>query len=53
MLHDLNPKDVYINRLFFLQNPKNLILLVFLGITPDMRLFPENPAPSVFTLKAS
>ena len=38
---------------FFVQNPKNSIFGVFLGIIPKMRFFPETPTPSVFTLKAS
>ena len=53
MVHDLNPKNLHINGnffffFFFLQNPKNPIFGVFWGIIPKMRLFPKNPAPSVF-----
>ena len=54
MVHDLNPKNLHINGFFFfVQNPKNSIFGVFLGIIPKMRFFPETPTPSVFTLKAS
>ena len=48
MVHDLNPKNLHNNGLFFLQNPKNPIFEAFLGIIPKMRFFPQNPAPSVF-----
>ena len=50
MVHDLNPKNLYINGLFFsffsfLKNPKNPILGVLLGALPKMRFSPKNPAP--------
>ena len=55
MLHDLDldHKNLHINELIFLQNPKNPIVGVFLGIVPKLRCFPQNPAPSVLTLKKS
>ena len=48
MVHDLNPKNLHINGLFFLQNPKNPIFGVISGIIPKIRLFPKNLVPSVF-----
>ena len=48
-MHDLNPENPHINGLFFyfLQNQKNLILGVFLGIVPKWD-FSQNLALSVF-----
>ena len=49
MVHDLNPKNLSINRLFFfLQNLKNPIFGVYLGIIPKIRFFHKNLAPSNF-----
>ena len=48
MVHLLKPKNWHINGLNFVQNPKNPILRVFLGIIPKMSFFSKNPAPSVF-----
>ena len=55
MLHDLDldHKNLHINELIFLQNPKKPIEGVFLGTVPKLRCFPQNPAPSVLTLKKS
>ena len=39
MAHDLNPKNLHINGLIFLQNPKNPILGVLLAIIPKIRFF--------------
>ena len=52
MLHELDRKNLHINELTFLQNQKNPILWVFLGIIPKLRFFPKNPILSVLTLKA-
>ena len=52
MLHELDRKNLHINELIFLQNQKNPILGVFLGIIPKLRFFPKNPTLSVLTLKA-
>ena len=40
IVHDLNPKNLHINKLFFLQNPKNPIYRVFLGIIQEWDFFP-------------
>ena len=51
MVHDLNPKiytSMHYIKIYFLQNPKNAILGMFLGIIPKMRYFPKDPALSVF-----
>ena len=51
MVHDLNTTNLHINEnlhingLFFLQNPKNPIFGLFLGIIPKMRLFSKNLEP--------
>ena len=52
MLHYLGKKNLHVNELIFLQNPKNPIFGVFLGIIPKLRFSPKNLALSVFTLKA-
>ena len=51
MLHELDQKNLNINQLIFLQNPKIPIFGVFLGIIPKLRFSPQNPALSIFTLK--
>ena len=37
MVHDLNPKNLHINGVTFLQNPENPIFRVLLGIIPKMK----------------
>ena len=44
MVHDLNPKNLHINKLIFLQNPKKPYLQGIFGHYPRMRFFPnKNP----------
>ena len=52
MLHYLGQKNLHVNELIFLQNPKNPIFGVFWGIIPKLRFFRKNLALSFFTLKA-
>ena len=41
MVHDLNSKNLHINWLFLLQNPRNHIFGVFWGIIPKWDFFPK------------
>ena len=43
-MHDLNPKNLHMNGLIFLQNKKPPIFRVLLGIIPKLRFFPKNLA---------
>ena len=52
MVHDLNPNNLHISELFFLQDPKNTILGRFLGIIPKTRFVPKIQLTQFFTLKA-
>ena len=52
MLHDLDQKNLHISELIFLQNPKNPIFGAFLDTIPKLIFSPQNPALSVFALKA-
>ena len=40
MMYDLDQKNLHVNELIFLQNPKNSFSRVFLGIIPKLRFFP-------------
>ena len=48
MVHDLNPKHLQINGIFFCKIRKSLFLWSFWALSPKMRFFSKNSAPSVF-----
>ena len=52
MMHDLNPKNLNINGLFFLQNTKDPIFGVFFWYYPQNEIFSEKSSPVGF-LKAN
>ena len=41
MLHDLNQKNLHINELIFLQNPKNPVFYGIFGHYPKTEIFPK------------
>ena len=43
MFHDLDQKNLHINELIYLQNPKNPIFAVVLSILPKLTFSPQNP----------
>ena len=51
MVHDLNPKNLHINGLYFSKS-KKLYFGSVLGYYPQNEIFSKNPASPVFTLKA-
>ena len=51
-MHDLNPKNLHINGLFFYKIRKKTIFVVLLGVIPIIKFFQKIQLHQVFSLKA-